>query len=137
MKTIVLGYDETPAADNALERAAELAKAFGSSVIVTSVAHIAPSGPRGGGGIDPTDSPDEHREQLTHAKSMLSERGIEAESVAAIDDPAKAIAELADARNADLIVVGSRELGFFERMLGQSVSEGVAHKAHCDVLIVH
>ena len=57
--------------------------------------------------------------------------------MAAIGDPAKAIAELADARNADLIVVGSRELGFFERMLGQSVSEGVAHKAHCDVLIVH
>jgi nucleotide-binding universal stress UspA family protein len=24
-----------------------------------------------------------------------------------------------------------------ERMFGLSVSEGVAHKAHCDVLIVH
>lgn len=136
MKTIVLGYDETPAAERALGRAAEQAKAFGASVIVTSVARAGAQTPRGSG-IDPTDPPEAHSEQLDHAKAKLAELGIEAESVAAIGHTAKSIAELAEERDADLIVVGTRELGFFERMLGTSVSEGVLHRAHCDVLIVH
>jgi nucleotide-binding universal stress UspA family protein len=36
-----------------------------------------------------------------------------------------------------MIVVGSRELSFIQRLVGQSVSEVVQRKAHCDVLIVH
>jgi nucleotide-binding universal stress UspA family protein len=137
MKTIVLGYDETPAAERALERAAELAKAFGSSVIVTSVAQVAPSGPRGSGPIDPTDPPERHNEQLNHAKAKLHDKGIEAETVAGFGEPAKSITELAEAKKADLIVVGTRELGWLERALGQSVSAGVLHHSHCDVLVVH
>ena len=137
MKTIVLGYDESPAAERALARTADLAKAFGSTVIVTSVAPVGASGPRGGGPIDPTDPPERHSQQLDHARSRFGELGIEAETVAAIGDPASSIAELAESRSADLIVVGTRELGWLERALGQSVSAGVLHRAHCDVLIVH
>ncbi len=54
-----------------------------------------------------------------------------------VGDAAEAIVELAEQRNADLIVVGTREPGFFERLLGHSVSGSVQRHAHCDVLIVH
>ena len=137
MKTIVLGYDESPAAERALERTAELAKAFGSSVIVTSVTPVAAGGPRGGGPIDSADPPERHKEQFDHARLRFGELGLEVEGVPTAGDPASAIAELAQERHADLIVVGTREPGFFERILGQSVSGGVTHHAHCDVLIVH
>ena len=72
MKTIVLGYDDSDPAKRALERAAELATAFGAKVIVTSVAPMLVG--RAGGPVDPADPPDEHKRELTHAASFLAER---------------------------------------------------------------
>jgi nucleotide-binding universal stress UspA family protein len=54
-----------------------------------------------------------------------------------VGHPADTIAEVAHEQRADLVVVGTRELGHIQRLLGQSVSEAVAHKVECDLLIVH
>lgn len=137
MKMIVVGYDETEPAKRALERAATMAKAFGSTVLVTSVAPVGASGPRGGGAVDPADPPELHAQELDHAASTLAAAGITAETIPGVGDPAEAIVLLAEQRGADLIVVGTRELGFMQRMLGQSVSSAVTRHAPCDVLIVH
>jgi nucleotide-binding universal stress UspA family protein len=137
MKTIVVGYDETEPAKRALERAAELAQAFGSKLIVTSVAPVHIPIARGAGPIDPIDPPEAHAEELEHARSYLEGRGIKADYQPALGDPAETIVELAEQRGADLIVVGTREPNILERLLGQSVSAGVSRRAHCDVLIVH
>jgi nucleotide-binding universal stress UspA family protein len=135
MKKIVLGYDESDAAKRALERAAQIAKAFDSQLIVTSVAPVMTDIGRSAGPGDPTDPPSAHIEELKHAKAYLDGEGLEADYVPALGHPADAIAELAEERGADLIVVGTHETAI-RRLLGQSVSESVAHKVHCDVLIV-
>jgi nucleotide-binding universal stress UspA family protein len=44
---------------------------------------------------------------------------------------------LDEAEDADLLVVGSRGLGSFAGMLLGSVSQQVAHGAHCPIVIVH
>jgi nucleotide-binding universal stress UspA family protein len=137
MHTIVVGYDDTEPAKRALARAAELAQAFKAKVIVTSVAHVLVPGPRGMGGIDPVDPLELHEAQLENAKAYLAERNIEAAILPAAGDPADAIVEAAEREQADLIVVGTREPGFLERIVNPSVSAGVARKSHCDVLIVH
>jgi nucleotide-binding universal stress UspA family protein len=136
-KTIVVGFDDTEPARRALEHASDLAEAFGSKLVVTSVAPILIGIGRTGGPIDPVDPPSAHREQLKDARELLEARGLDAEYVPALGEPADTIVELAEERDADLIVVGTREPGIVERILGQSVSERVAHEAHRNVLIVH
>jgi nucleotide-binding universal stress UspA family protein len=137
MKTIVVGYDETEPSKRALDRAAELAQAFSSKLIVTSVAPVLLSAGRGMGPIDPVDPPEEHVAELDHARVHLEGKGLDVELVPAVGEPAETIVQLADERKADLIVVGTREPNVLERLLGQSVSASVSRRAHCDVLIVH
>ena len=136
MKKIVLGYDESEPAKRALERAAQVAKAFDSELIVTSVAPAMTSIGRSAGPVDPTDPPSAHVEELKHAQTYLEGEGLSADYVPALGRPADTIAELAQERGADLIIVGTHASAI-GRLLGQSVSESVAHKVHCDVLIVH
>ncbi len=136
MNTIVVGYDETEAANRALDRAADLAEAFGAKLVVTSVTPVMLASGRTGP-IDPTDPPARHAEELQTAQKRLAERKVDAEFQPAVGEPAETIVMLADERSADMIVVGTREPNVLERLLGQSVSQSVSRRAHCDVLIVH
>jgi nucleotide-binding universal stress UspA family protein len=138
MKTILVAYDDTEPSRRALERAATLAEAFGSRVLVTSIAPLHYSSPRltltvreRGEGIAARE------EDMQQAKAFLEDRGIAAESLAARGDPATVIARLADEHGVDLVVVGTREPGAVQRLLGQSVSQAVSRRVRCDLLIVH
>lgn len=137
MKQIIVGFDDKEESKRALERAAQLAKAFGSELIVASVAQVEWNVARSGGPVDPTERVTKHKQELTHAREYLESQGIQAEYLTGGGEPADAIVNLARERGADLIVVGTRELNFYQRLLGQSVSGRVAHTAHVDVLIVH
>jgi nucleotide-binding universal stress UspA family protein len=137
MSTIVVGYDQTPGSQRALERAATLAKALGSRLVVTSVAPLMVSIGRSGGPTDPTDTPEMHAKELDAARQYLEGHGVQAEYRSGVGEPAEAIVKLAGEVGAEMIVVGSREPNLIQRLTGQSVSEAVSHHAHCDVLIVH
>ena len=160
IRTIVMGYDGTDVADRALDRAAELAERFGARVIVLAVGRsttiprpdlvpetVVPLMPAGGMTSafppeslpPPTDAePDEPTTRmLERARGALSGRGIDADYVSAVGDPAEVLLEAADERDADLVVVGSRERGFLERLLGDGVDEKLARKTRRDILLVH
>ncbi len=135
MKKIVLAYDESDSANRALERAAELTKALGAELIVTSIAPITTNIGRSAGPVDPTDPPSEHVEELKHAQAYLEGQGVTADYVAGLGHPAETIAQLANEREADLLIVGHHH-NAITRLLGQSVSDAVAHRVSCDVLLV-
>lgn len=137
MQTIMVAYDETAPAQRALERAAQLAKACDAKVIVTSVAPLLHSSPRSITQTDPTDSISDHENELAGGRAYLQEHDIDPELVPAVGDPATAIVLLAEERDVDLVIVGTREPGVIERMLRHSVSQDVARHVHRDLLIVH
>jgi nucleotide-binding universal stress UspA family protein len=158
VKTIVVGYDGSDAAERALRRAAELAEAFSARLLVVSVggsthapapiAELAPvpvPGPIAPGGTVPppqpttaAPEPDElARRQLERARAGLAGRSVDADYVVELGDPAERLLELAEQRDADLIVVGSREHGFLGRLLSPPVDESVARRSERDVLLVH
>jgi nucleotide-binding universal stress UspA family protein len=137
MNTILVGYEESPGSQRTLERAATLAKALGSKLVVTSVTPLMVGIGRSGGPIDPTDPIERHTQELEAAREYLDAQGIQAEYRPAVGEPADAIVQLADDLDADLIVVGTREPNLIQRLTGQSVSSAVTHHAHRDVLIVH
>ena len=136
MKTIVLGFDDSPEAGRALARAAELAAVLGARVLVTSVAPLLQPAARGIGPYDPADPPERYLALARDAAKTLAERGVAAEAISGLGQAGDAIVALADEHDAELIVVGMSHHPHIARILG-GVSEDVAHHAHCDVLLVH
>ncbi len=148
LRTIVVGYDGTQPAERALARAAQLAQAFGARIIVADVAAPEPLQTTPGAfGFAPyypysaeqsMDFSEElWRQHRARIESFCAEAGVTHEFANVIGQPSEEIVETAERHKADLIVVGTREPGFLERLLEGSVSQGVARRAHCDVLIVH
>jgi nucleotide-binding universal stress UspA family protein len=161
MDTIVVGYDGSEQAERAATRAAELAQALRARLVVVSVAsprsptaplaEVGPvevpipaaPGPIGTGvplpvPEEPEPQPEElAQHQLARARRSLAGRGVDAEYVAEVGDTAERLLAVAEERDADLVVVGSREHGFLQHLLGRPVDEAVAKRAGCDVLLVH
>jgi nucleotide-binding universal stress UspA family protein len=161
MNAIVACYDGSEQGERALARAAELALALPAKLAVVSVGRparraatelaVEPAdaalvttgvGPLPGAEVltppvPPDDVPDEGTLLLERARSFLVSRRVEADYIAEIGDPVERLLEVAEARAADLIVVGSRERGILERLLGRDVGEQVARRTGRDVLLVH
>jgi nucleotide-binding universal stress UspA family protein len=146
-ETIVVGYDGSEGGERALARAAALAGSFSSTVVVVVVEQVSPTvaSPMGiGMGEVPVLAPEPAEQgwlvdsQIERARSVLDGHGIAYEVASPLGNNAAAeIVDVADARTADLIVVGTNEPGLLERLLTGSVSGSVARSANCDVLVVH
>jgi len=131
MKKILLAYDGGEPARRALEQTIELAKSFDAEVGVISVVPVRP----GRAPVDPWDDRTVHAEELLEARKILREAGIEATLIEPGGDPAKLIERVAEEREYDTIVIGSRGLGTVARALQGSVSEHVAANAHATVVV--
>lgn len=69
-------------------------------------------------------------------RKFFTEADVECQWKFKVGYPVETVLESAADLNADLIVLGSRGLGGFKRLMLGSVSDGVLHHAHCPVLIV-
>ena len=135
MSTVVVGFDGSPAAERALDRAAELSGTDGRVVIVTAIASLPPAAVIDEPILD-SPSPDERDALLERAAATVRARGVEPALVAADAGPAEALMQAARSENAELIVVGSTGSGYVTRAIVGSTAENVVRQAPCDVLVV-
>jgi nucleotide-binding universal stress UspA family protein len=133
MSKLVVGYDGSPAARKALEYAAEGVNG-GTVYVVASV--VPPPEWMGAPGwqemLDETHR--RGRELLDEAVEQIPE-GVQCVTELLEGPAAESIVRVADARDADAIIVGSRGLGRVRAVLG-SVSHDVLHLSDRPVVVV-
>jgi nucleotide-binding universal stress UspA family protein len=76
------------------------------------------------------------RAALDRAEALVRQEGCEADAEILEGNPADQVVDLARARNAPLIVVGSRGLGAIAGALLGSVSSAIIHRADRPVVVV-
>jgi nucleotide-binding universal stress UspA family protein/nitrite reductase/ring-hydroxylating ferredoxin subunit len=117
-KRIVVATDGSATAETAERIALVLAKATKGNV---AIAHAFADEARAG-------------EIVARARAFAEDQGVKHDVVLAPDDPAEAIMRIAEERDAELIVTGSRGLFKGEQLIG-SVVRKVVNNAPCDVLL--
>jgi len=142
-RSIVVGTDGSETAGKAVQEAIDLAKTVGASVYVVSAYEPVPQGRlREEARQAPEDlqwmiNPREDVDAtLSDAADEVRGAGLDVETFAREGDPADAILDVAEERNADLIVVGNKGMTGARRFLLGSVPNKVSHHAPCSVLIV-
>ena len=103
---VVVGFDGSACAREALRVGLEVGKAYGEPVIVAFGYGV---NPMAGEVADYAAALHELGEQrLAEATGLAADAGVEVEGIVVPEDPAPALAELARVRDARVIVVGTR-----------------------------
>ncbi len=142
-RSIVVGTDGSDTAGKAVQEAIDLAKSVGAAVYVVCAYEPVPQARlREEARQAPEDlqwmiNPREDVDAtLADAADLVRDSGLDVETFPREGDPADAILDVAEERDADLIVVGNKGMTGARRFLLGSVPNKVSHHAPCSVLIV-
>ena len=140
-KTILVPVDFSDVTAKVVQTASEMAKAFGSKVVLLHVSDPDPDfvgfepGPQAVRTVVARDFKTEHQ-KIAEWKETLVRSGVETTSLHIQGPLADKILLEADAQGAGLIVIGSHGHGAFYNLLVGSVTSGVLKGAKCPVLVV-
>ena len=144
VQLILVPVDGSKSAERSAGIAFQLAHAYNAKVIVLSVIAspgFSFSGPAGA----PADLTEyyklgtaEARRAVESSLAIAKEAGVDArgEVIEPVSSTVGAIVEFAEKEKVDVIVMGTRGLGGFKKLLLGSVSTGVVSHAHCSVLVI-
>jgi nucleotide-binding universal stress UspA family protein len=141
--SIVVGTDGSPTAQEAVRQAIELARAVNATIhLVSAYEPVSEDRLRHERQQVPEDAQwmvnarEDVDAALKESAEPLEEEGLNVERYAREGDPADAILDVAEEKNADLIVVGNKGMTGAKRFLLGSVPNKVSHHAPCSVLII-
>ena len=142
-RSIVVGTDGSQTAEEAVCQATDLAKKVGATLEIVSAYEPVPAQRLR---EERRDAPEDlqwainPREDvdvtLNAAAALAREAGVSVNIYSRQGDPADAILDVAEERDADLIVIGNKGMRGAKRFLLGSVPNKVSHHAPCSVLII-
>jgi nucleotide-binding universal stress UspA family protein len=140
IKNIMFPYDKSESANRAFEYAIDLAKKYDSSIsIVSCVSVQVPTDPYFGSAYIETTKllKEDALKSISNLEPILRESKIQFRSdVLEVISITDSLVTYAESHKVDLIIMGSRGLGGFKKLLLGSVASGVSQHAKCPVLIV-
>lgn len=141
---MMVAFDGSPDSVNAAKRATALAKEFGASLKVVH-AYSIPALAYGGAGPMPVvdvksleeSARAKAQQVLEEGRAICEEKGVTPKTeIIEASSTVQALVECASKEDIDLIVIGTRGMTGFKKLLLGSVSGGVVTHAHCSVLVV-
>ena len=137
---VLVATGGSPWSDNAVKYAIDLARDYGLELVIVHVLNetppyfIAEAGPSLDSLLE--GSEEAGRRMIDEAANWAAEAGIQYDTELVWGRVPEVICHVAQERGCDLIVVGSRGLTGFKRLMLGSISNAVAAKASCPVLVV-
>ncbi len=130
MGTIVVGYVPKPEGNAALDRAIDEARLRGSKLVVVN-SH------RGGREYDPENARQDD-EQMAVVQTKLEQSGVDFDLRQLVRgfEPAEDLISVAEANDAELIVIGLRRRSPVGKLILGSNAQRILLDAHCAVLAV-
>lgn len=141
VSTIVTGVDGSEGGNRAAEHAAAIARHWKARLLLVTVVRT-PEGWWGIGGAPPSPEAlsaalvEGQQKILAEVEEHLNLEGVDVQTVEELGDPVNRLISVAEANDADLLVVGKRGAGLAERMLLGSVADRICHLSPCPVLVV-
>jgi nucleotide-binding universal stress UspA family protein len=142
-KTIVVGTDGSGTAGEAVRQAVDLARTVGAKLELVSAYEPVPAQRLR---EERRDAPEDLQWAITPredvdatleaAAAVARDAGVDVTVYPRQGDPADAILDVAEERDADLIVIGNKGMTGAKRFLLGSVPNKVSHHAPCSVLII-
>ena len=141
--SIVVGTDGSETAKEAVRQSVELARSVGAELLLVSAYQpVSRVSANREGAQAPEDvqwmvsAREDVATLLSEAARTAEEAGVAVQTFQRQGDPADAILDVAEERDADLIVVGNKGMTGAKRFLLGSVPNRVSHHAPCSVLII-
>lgn len=139
IKTILVAVDGSKNADKAVRYASAIGPPLGAEVILLYIVPML---------VSATPYQDIQSDQpfmelqkvgeeiLERSKNLAESLGCKVVPLLDHGDPARKIIDIADERDVDIIIMGSRGISGFRRLLVGSISDKVMQQASCPVMIV-
>jgi nucleotide-binding universal stress UspA family protein len=142
--TVLVGTDGSESSFRAVDRAAEVARDAGASLLLACAYQPMSERERRdavdalGGEAHRVSGSTPAEDVLRDAAERARKIGVEDVDILAVEgDAVDELARIAKDRDVDLVVVGNRGLNSLAGRLLGSVPANISHRATCDVLIVH